>query len=249
LRSSVLILFPGAGGGPDFAVNTKIGAEIKFSLRTANPTIAEAREAIAKEHLLRRFHIAEAGPAPVTHRQIVALAGVDGLAAASGAAGGPHRQRKTGSQHGGMLRVGWGHVHFERKILGFSTKGLNFFCERRPIVAEHPFIDLAKVNFPAAARRRVGWLRRDCLSRRPGPGNSAERIGRKLSKRGVSKVWNKLALATVLSTVSLNVAFADCCTTDLNAADRGQPAYAQANTCAYFLGQLQTSGSCAAAAR
>ena len=62
-------------------------------------------------------------------------------------------------------------------------------------------------------------------------------------------MWNKLALATVLSTVSLNVAFADCCTTDLNAADRGQPAYAQANTCAYFLGQLQTSGSCAAAAR
>ena len=62
-------------------------------------------------------------------------------------------------------------------------------------------------------------------------------------------MWNKLALATVLSTVSLNVAFAQCCTTDLNAADRGQPAYAQANTCAYFLGQLQTSGSCAAAAR
>ena len=62
-------------------------------------------------------------------------------------------------------------------------------------------------------------------------------------------MWNKLALATVLSTVSLNVAFADCCTTDLNAADRGQPAYAQANTCAYFLGQLQTSGSCGGAAR
>ena len=62
-------------------------------------------------------------------------------------------------------------------------------------------------------------------------------------------MWNKLALAAVLSTVSLNVAFAQCCTTDLNAADRGQPAYAQANTCAYFLGQLQTSGSCTAAAR
>ena len=62
-------------------------------------------------------------------------------------------------------------------------------------------------------------------------------------------MWNKLALATVLSTVSLNVAFADCCWTDPSAADRGQPAYAQANTCAYFLGQLQTSGSCAATAR
>jgi hypothetical protein len=62
-------------------------------------------------------------------------------------------------------------------------------------------------------------------------------------------VWNKLALAAVLSTVSMNVAFAQCCTTDLSAADRGQPAYAQANTCAYFLGQLQTSGSCTARGR
>jgi hypothetical protein len=62
-------------------------------------------------------------------------------------------------------------------------------------------------------------------------------------------VWSKLALATVLSAVSLNVAFAQCCTTDENAADRGQPAYAQANTCAYFMGRLQTSGSCTAAAR
>ena len=66
-------------------------------------------------------------------------------------------------------------------------------------------------------------------------------------------MWNKLALAAVLgtglSTVSLNAASAQCCTTDLNAADRGQPAYAQANTCAYFLGQMQTSGSCTAGAR
>jgi hypothetical protein len=60
-------------------------------------------------------------------------------------------------------------------------------------------------------------------------------------------VWNKLALAAVLNTVSLNVAFAQCCAQDLNAADRGQPAFAQANTCGYFLGQLQTSGLCMAA--
>ena len=140
-----------------------------------------------------------------------------------------------------MLRVGWGSGLFEGKILISSTKCLSFSARGGPFVAKPPFIDLAKVDFPAAARRRAGgpegvaeiaWVDDQVLEiRRNGPDESS-------ANEEVSKVWNKLALATVLSTVSLNVAFADCCTTDLNAADRGQPAYPQANTCAYFLGQL-----------
>jgi hypothetical protein len=56
-------------------VCAKIGIEVKFSLRTANPAVAELREVVAREQLIRRFHTVENGPSPVSHRQLVALAG------------------------------------------------------------------------------------------------------------------------------------------------------------------------------
>ena len=98
--------------------------------------------------------------------------------------------------------MGWGHVYGEDKILSFSTKCLAFF----PREAAHlwPSIRSSTSQRSTFRRSRVAVpAGRMASPRLPGSTtrswNSAERIGRKLSKRGVSKVWNKLALAAVLA--------------------------------------------------
>jgi integrase len=71
----VLFLFPAMGRDPEFSIAPQIGIDVKFSLRTSDERVAEVRESATQEHLARYYHAIENGPAPLTHRQLVALAG------------------------------------------------------------------------------------------------------------------------------------------------------------------------------
>ncbi|MFG1246025.1 DUF6538 domain-containing protein [Xanthobacter flavus] len=73
----VRIPFPAHGHEPECTVVATLGvSEIKFSLHTRDPRVATARSGIAEDHLQRLFTGLRSGPARLTHKQVVALAGV-----------------------------------------------------------------------------------------------------------------------------------------------------------------------------
>ncbi|MDG2571222.1 hypothetical protein P7L87_27075, partial [Vibrio parahaemolyticus] len=69
----VLIWFPDESGKEPVPVTTTIGPEVKFSLRTRDPAIAEPRTLVPRAHLQRIFAAAEKGPTKLSHRNLVAL--------------------------------------------------------------------------------------------------------------------------------------------------------------------------------
>ena len=72
----VVISFPNNGGEDPFTVEVTLGDEVKFSLRTADPVTARARDADARAQLEKYFAAAEAPPTSLSHKQRVALSGI-----------------------------------------------------------------------------------------------------------------------------------------------------------------------------
>src|SRR5262245_23899484 len=58
------------------AVSARLGKEVKFSLRTRDPSVAKERHATATAHLERLYEALRKGPVPLTPKQRVALSGV-----------------------------------------------------------------------------------------------------------------------------------------------------------------------------
>ncbi len=74
---SVRVHFPAHGLDPECTVVATLGtSEVAFSLRTRDPRVATARSGIAEDHLQRLFSGLRSGPARLTNKQVVALAGV-----------------------------------------------------------------------------------------------------------------------------------------------------------------------------
>lgn len=69
----VLFWFPDEPGEEPFSIQTTIGSEVKFSLRTRDPAIAERRSLVARTRLQRIFDAAEKGPTQLSLRNLVAL--------------------------------------------------------------------------------------------------------------------------------------------------------------------------------
>ncbi|HVJ44368.1 MAG TPA: tyrosine-type recombinase/integrase [Dongiaceae bacterium] len=72
---SITIQFPAEGSHNAATIAAKIGSEIKFSLRTREPSLAKTRTGIAEAHLQRTWEAIRSGPRKLTHKQVVALAG------------------------------------------------------------------------------------------------------------------------------------------------------------------------------
>ncbi|MGZ5877385.1 MAG: hypothetical protein ACXWKP_35555, partial [Bradyrhizobium sp.] len=70
----IIIPFPVPDTDPE-VVETTVGKFVQFSLRTADPKIAEHRERASRELLQLMFDAAERGPVHIPHKQLVALAG------------------------------------------------------------------------------------------------------------------------------------------------------------------------------
>jgi hypothetical protein len=58
------------------AVSARLGKEVKFSLRTRDPSVAKERTAMATAHLERLYEALRKGPVPLTPKQRVALSGI-----------------------------------------------------------------------------------------------------------------------------------------------------------------------------
>lgn len=71
----VLIELPAVGNKPAVTLMPRLRAEVKFSLRTADPTEAKTRMASALASLGRVVDAISRGPVPLPHKQIVALSG------------------------------------------------------------------------------------------------------------------------------------------------------------------------------
>ena len=69
----VLFWFPDEPGEEPFSVTATIGSEVKFSLKTRDPVIAERRTLVARARLQRVFDAAEKGPTRLSHRNLVAI--------------------------------------------------------------------------------------------------------------------------------------------------------------------------------
>ena len=70
------ISLPPSGEEAPVLVRTKIGDFVKFSLRTRNLDVAKAREAVARSELHKLFNAVGRGPAAISQRQLVGLAGI-----------------------------------------------------------------------------------------------------------------------------------------------------------------------------
>jgi integrase len=73
---TIPISLPPSGDEPPVLVSTKIGDFVKFSLRTRDPDVAKAREAVARSELHKLFNAAGRGPTAISQRQMVGLAGI-----------------------------------------------------------------------------------------------------------------------------------------------------------------------------
>ena len=73
---TIPISFPPSGDEEPLLVTAKIGSFVKFSLRTRSPSVAKARETVARIELLKLFEAAKKGPTTLTQRQKVGLAGI-----------------------------------------------------------------------------------------------------------------------------------------------------------------------------
>jgi hypothetical protein len=74
-RTLPISLPPSGEEGP-VLVSTKIGAFVKFSLRTRDLDVAKAREGVARSELHKLFNAVGRGPTTVSQRQMVGLAGI-----------------------------------------------------------------------------------------------------------------------------------------------------------------------------
>jgi uncharacterized protein DUF6538 len=73
----VSVRFPGERpGGPSIFVQAKLQREVKFSLQTRDPAIAKERTGMASAQLERLYEAIRKGPRPLTHKEVVALAGL-----------------------------------------------------------------------------------------------------------------------------------------------------------------------------
>ena len=73
---TVLISLPPSGEEGPVLVSTKIGAFVKFSLRTRDLDVAKAREGVARSELHKLFNAVGRGPTTISQRQMVGLAGI-----------------------------------------------------------------------------------------------------------------------------------------------------------------------------
>jgi integrase len=71
-----LLTFEQCMGSPAFAVSARIGTEVKFSLRTRDPAVAEIRKNQATVVLARLWAARRSPPRQLAHKQIMALAGL-----------------------------------------------------------------------------------------------------------------------------------------------------------------------------
>jgi hypothetical protein len=72
-------------GGQPLVIYVTLGkADLKFSLRTSDPTLARLRNGAATEQLESRFRALKDGPKPLRHKQTVYLAGLVYRAMAEG---------------------------------------------------------------------------------------------------------------------------------------------------------------------
>ena len=73
---TIPISLPPSGEEAPVLVRPKIGDFVKFSLRTRDPGVAKAREAVARSELHKLLNAAGRGPTTITYRQTVGLAGI-----------------------------------------------------------------------------------------------------------------------------------------------------------------------------
>lgn len=67
--------FPAEAGEREHVVFATAGDEVKFSLRTRDPSVAKSRHGIALAHLEKQWSAIRSGPKALSHRQIIALSG------------------------------------------------------------------------------------------------------------------------------------------------------------------------------
>ncbi len=72
----VLLVFDRCMGEPGFEVHPRIGAEVKFSLRTRSAAVAEIRKNQAAAELARLWAAKRSEPKQLDFMQIMALAGL-----------------------------------------------------------------------------------------------------------------------------------------------------------------------------
>jgi integrase len=72
---AITIPFSAEDSHEAFSVTVKLADEIKFSLRTREPSTAKARTGIAQAHLHRTWEAIRKGPKKLSHKDTVALAG------------------------------------------------------------------------------------------------------------------------------------------------------------------------------
>lgn len=63
--------FPAEAGEREHVVFTTAGDEVKFSLRTRDPSVAKSRHGIALAHLEKQWSAIRSGPKALSHRQII----------------------------------------------------------------------------------------------------------------------------------------------------------------------------------
>jgi len=71
----LLIDLPAIGAAAEVTVLATVGNEVKCSLRTRDPATAKARNGAVVAHLEKTWTAIRSGPSPLTHKQVVALAG------------------------------------------------------------------------------------------------------------------------------------------------------------------------------
>jgi hypothetical protein len=71
-----LLTFEQCMDSPAFVVNARIGAEVKFSLKTRDAAIAEVRRSQASLALTKLWAARRSAPRQLTHKQIMGLAGL-----------------------------------------------------------------------------------------------------------------------------------------------------------------------------
>jgi integrase len=73
----IAVSFPaGAAGEAAVVVRGTLRGQVKFSLQTRDPATAKERTGLATAHLERLYAAIRSGPQPLSHREIVALAGL-----------------------------------------------------------------------------------------------------------------------------------------------------------------------------
>ena len=72
---AVMVDFTASRSDPPATIVARLGEVVKFSLRTRDPETARLRQGIVLARVQQVFETVRAGPASLTHKQVVALAG------------------------------------------------------------------------------------------------------------------------------------------------------------------------------